>query len=317
MRLTNAAFRILGAISLLISTGAGFALGAIVLSSKWVALSLISTVRYNEKMAYQLKIITFILLNIFVIFNIALAQDANIPQEIINPYQQQLNNAENNYPDYQQEPSSADTINVPSQQEPSPVIQLAPGVGSQEKPAPIQENPSTPAVSSEPSPVPQQTIDTVSTGRLGLYSYASYILYAAAIILITLFFAWWHWWRKFFKPKKKPELPAEAEKIVCPTCGGSGKITKKRKITAPCGHCKKTGIDICHHCSGTGRDGLGYGVPLEDIENYPKCLYCRGKGVPKMPIRCCMCKGKREEEFEESYEVPCPTCKGSGWIRNW
>ena len=247
-------------------------------------------------MVYQLKIITFILLGVFVIFSFALAQDADIPQEIINQYQQPLDNVENNSPDYQQEQSSTDMINVPSQQEP-PVVE-------------------TPAVSSEPSPLPQ-TIDTESTGRPGLYSYIPYILYTAAALLIIFSFAWWHWWRKLFKRKKKSELPAEAEKIVCPTCGGSGKITKKRKVTVPCGHCKEKGIDICHHCGGTGRDGLGYGVPIEDIKNYPKCLYCGGNGVPKIALPCCMCKGKRKEEFEESYEVPCPTCKGSGWIRNW
>ena len=30
-----------------------------------------------------------------------------------------------------------------------------------------------------------------------------------------------------------------------------------------------------------------------------------------------VCKGKRKIEYQEPYEAPCPTCKGSGWIRNW
>lgn len=145
--------------------------------------------------------------------------------------------------------------------------------------------------------------------------------FLAAAVVVTIIFLYFIWWRKWSKYRKKrvllPEPPAEAEKIVCPTCGGSGKIIKKRRVSVPCGHCKKSGLDICHHCSGTGRDGLGYGVPLEDIENYPKCLHCQGKGSPEIPTVCCMCKGKRTEEYDEPFEEMCATCKGSGWIRNW
>ncbi|OGH68607.1 MAG: hypothetical protein A3J66_01130 [Candidatus Magasanikbacteria bacterium RIFCSPHIGHO2_02_FULL_47_14] len=175
----------------------------------------------------------------------------------------------------------------------------------------VPEEPRVTSEQAEPQAIAPAVLPQESSPKSSLF----YLLYGVPIVLAFLGLE--EWLRKWRKKKKKPELPAEAEKIVCPTCGGSGKITKKRRKTVPCGHCKATGIDICHHCSGTGRDGLGYGVPLEDIENYPKCLYCSGKGVPELFIACCMCKGKRKEEFDEPYEVPCPTCKGSGWVRNW
>ena len=172
-----------------------------------------------------------------------------------------------------------------------------------------------PQVTSSETPPTPQVIDLKPAIQSASSFQASYILYAVlAGILITFF---WFGWREWLKRKKKTDLPAEAEKIVCETCGGSGKITKKRKISVPCLHCKKTGNDMCHYCSGTGRDGRGIGVPLEDIENYPKCLYCSGNGFPEVRTRCCMCGGKGKEEYEESYEETCPTCKGKGWIRNW
>ena len=181
-----------------------------------------------------------------------------------------------------------------------------------------QTTQSTPAktqvTSSEAQPSPQ-IIDLKPTIQPDPSFQTSYILYAILAGIFVSFF--WFEWHKWFKRKKKTELPAEAEKIVCETCGGSGKITKKRKVSVPCGHCKKTGNDICHYCSGTGRDVRGIGVPLEDIENYPKCLYCGGNGFPEVRARCCMCRGKGKEEYEESYEETCPTCKGSGWIKNW
>lgn len=119
--------------------------------------------------------------------------------------------------------------------------------------------------------------------------------------------------------KEKNDLPAEAEKIPCKTCGGTGKIKKYQTKSVPCGHCKQTGIDICHHCSGTGKSGGGgFGVPLDDIENYPNdCPFCGGKGTPEIMLPCCMCKGRRKETYEEPYEVPCPTCKGSGLVNNY
>ena len=246
-------------------------------------------------MKHTLKLVVAIPVSVFTVFGFALAQET--PSYSQGQYQQQFNPQQNSY---QGEPQA---------------MPLSPSVEPQQKTIPPQEKPPSPQVTQPKTPSPLQVIDSGSAVQPRSFFPVSYILYALLTGVFASFF--WLGWRKWLKRKKETELPAEAEKIACPTCGGSGKITKKRKITAPCGHCKKTGIDICHHCGGTGRDGLGYGVPLEDIENYPKCLYCRGKGVPKMPIRCCMCKGKREEEFEESYEVPCPTCKGSGWIRNW
>ena len=154
----------------------------------------------------------------------------------------------------------------------------------------------------------------------GSYSFSPFITYGGLAVVLG-FFAWW----EFFKRKKTKSLPAEKEpekKVVkvekeeytCPTCKGKRTITKHRTVTAPCGHCKQTGIDICHHCSGTGKSGGGgFGVPLDDIENYPNdCPFCGGKGTPEVALPCCMCKGKRKETYQEPYEAPCPTCKGTG-----
>ena len=56
----------------------------------------------------------------------------------------------------------------------------------------------------------------------------------------------------------------------------------------------------------------------ESIENYPNdCVKCGGKGIAKPIMSCCMCKGKKKQEYEESYEETCPTCKGSGFVNNW
>ena len=126
----------------------------------------------------------------------------------------------------------------------------------------------------------------------------------------------WFGWREWLKRKTKPELPAEDDgtKAPCGTCGGSGEVTKKRKFSAPCKHCKETGMDICHHCGGTGRYGVGLTVPQteDEVASLMKCDYCKGSGFKKPAISCCMCKGKRKEEAEESYKEKCPTCGGSG-----
>jgi len=200
---------------------------------------------------------------------------------------------------------------IPLQQELPPASQLTPRaeppVQQQEiikEQAPVQ----APSVDVEEVAVPQNQNFAVPDLVAGQPLY-SYILYAVALVLLVFF---WKRLLEWLKRSKRPELPAEDDGTLCPTCGGKGTITKKRTITAPCKHCKQTGIDICHHCGGTGRNGLGYGVPLEDIENYPKCDYCGGKGFPKLVLRCCMCKGARKETYEESYEVTCPDYKGSG-----
>lgn len=262
-------------------------------------------------------------MGVFAAFGFALAQVTNPSQETINQNQPPVSNSEN----------------TPYQGEPSLINQPEPQVQPQEKEKEsfpketlleVQPQETSPEI-----PLSENTADQKSARQFNLSSPFSYLVYAAVIAII---FFWFKWWRKWGKRKKETELlsekeikppteaekseektkpPAEAEKIVCPTCGGSGKITKKRTVSAPCLHCKETGNDICHYCSGTGRDGRGIGVPLEDIENYPKCLYCGGNGFPEVRSRCCMCRGKRKEEYEESYEVTCPTCKGSGWIRNW
>ncbi len=238
------------------------------------------------------KSVLVITLGIFLHMNFAFAQGVDFSQQRIYQNQQPVSGPEN----------MTGQTEAPLPNQPETQTQ------QQEEALPI-------TAAQETSSSTGQTTSQIFPQESSTKSPASYFLYA--IIAVLAFLGIEEWLRKWRKPKKKPELPAEAEKIVCETCGGSGKIKKKRKVTIPCGHCKESGVDICHHCSGTGRDGLGYGVPLEDIENYPKCLYCSGKGTPELVVGCCMCKGKRKEEFDESYEVPCPTCNGSGWIRNW
>ncbi|MEK7514681.1 MAG: hypothetical protein AAB587_02565 [Patescibacteria group bacterium] len=250
-------------------------------------------------MKYIPKLTTVIFLGVFGIFAFTSAQEP----PPLNQYQEQVNPQQNPYQEELQvtppppSPTEPQQKTIPPQQKP-PSLQTPPSVEPQ-------------AISPETSLLPQ-AFDTNAVGAFNFSSPTSYVLIGGGFV-----FFFWLGWREWLKRKKETELPAEAEKIVCSTCGGSGKITKKRKMSAPCRHCKETGIDICHHCSGTGRNGLGIGVPLDDIENYPKCDYCFGKGFPEIPLRCCMCKGKRKEEYEESYEETCPTCKGSGWIRNW
>ena len=141
------------------------------------------------------------------------------------------------------------------------------------------------------------------------------VSYVAPLAALAFFF--WFGWREWLKRKKGKALPAEKEgeeKTVCETCGGSGKVTKKRIKSVPCDHCKRTGKDICHYCGGTGRYGVGLTVPQtqEEVESMMKCDYCEGTGFKNPVLPCCMCKGKRKIEVPESYEETCPTCGGSG-----
>ena len=253
----------------------------------------------KQKFIFKTVIVVFSLF-IFTVFNFAFAQDQN------QYYQQQQQQYQINQP-------PTNTINIPSQQEPSPTARPESTIQPREKTAPIQEKFSTPVVSSESLPLPPQTVNTDLTSQSNLPSNNFYVLYVVAALAVVFFF---DWWRKWMKRKKTKTFPAEKDDTVCPTCGGTGKVTKKRTKTAPCGHCKGKGIDICHHCSGTGRSGGGgFGVPLEDIENYPKdCPYCGGKGFPKIVLSCEFCKGKGKIEYQESYEETCPTCKGSGRV---
>lgn len=274
-----------------------------------------------------IKLISVISLGVSAAFNFVLAQGENIPPEIMEQYQQQLNNQGNNS-SYQQTPPATNlpTPEVKPKEEP----EGAPAP-FQEKVLPIEEKKVTPsgealpqteiqaqypASSPENSIVPQ-TVQSAATEKSNQSSFVFYSVSAAAIIFA---FLGSKWWRKLLKQKKKSGLPSEAENgketVPCPTCGGSGKITKKRMKSVDCGHCKGTGKDICHHCGGSGRCGLGFVVPKteEEVENFMKCDYCKGTGFPKPPIACCMCKGKRKIEYQESYEETCPTCKGAGSV---
>lgn len=159
-----------------------------------------------------------------------------------------------------------------------------------------------------------QETNTISTNQRtseANVNYYNYILYFFAIILLTFFIKKL---LEIWKKSKKPSLPAEDDGTVCGTCGGSGKVKEKVTKYAPCGHCKQTGIDICHHCGGSGRYGVGLTVPQteEEVQNLMKCDYCGGSGFPNPPFACCMCKGKRKESYEETVEVSCPNCKGTG-----
>ena len=236
-------------------------------------------------MKQLLKLLFFMIFGVFTVFGFISAQVNNYPNQTIN------------------------------QNQPFPII---------------QSEPKPPTVS--PEIIPTQTSSEIPPSENTIYQtsvipsnpFSSYLLYVAIIVVLAAAF----FWKRLIEllkrkkgtesvPGEKAELPAEAEKIPCSTCKGTGKITKHQTKSVPCGHCKKTGIDICQHCGGTGRNGLGYGVPLEDIENYPKCDYCGGKGFPETVLSCCMCKGARKETYEEAYEVPCPTCKGSGLVNNY
>ncbi|OHA52353.1 MAG: hypothetical protein A3A30_04020 [Candidatus Terrybacteria bacterium RIFCSPLOWO2_01_FULL_48_14] len=132
---------------------------------------------------------------------------------------------------------------------------------------------------------------------------------------ILAWFAWWEWMKRRKMTGPKAESDGSEEKI-CPTCGGSGKIKEKVRKSAPCDHCKKTGRDICHYCSGTGRYGVGLVVPEteDDIQNFMKCDYCEGSGFKNPPLPCCFCKGERKIWYDEWYEKTCPKCKGTGRV---
>lgn len=272
----------------------------------------------------HLKFVTFILLGIFAIVSFALAQEPSLYDQ--DQYQQQFSPQQNQY---QGEPQETPLSLPPAESQQETIL-------SPEKSSPTKETPPQvqPQETSPETPLSENVTDQKSARQLNLSSPIAYLTYAVVVVLVFFWFG--EWLRRWLKRRKKIELPseaeetkppteaekseektkppAEAEKIVCPTCGGTGKVTKKRTKTAPCNHCKQTGIDICHYCGGTGRNGLGYGVPLEDIENYPKCDYCGGKGFPELVLPCEFCKGERKIEYQESYEETCPTCKGSGRV---
>lgn len=235
----------------------------------------------------------------FIFFILAVAASSNIVLAQINNYPNQEVN-QNTLPNY------------------------TPPDISPESPEPIVKPKLPPQV--EPEVTSQEILPETSTPPSNSPT-SSYLIY----IIIVAGLAVGFFWKRLIEllkgkgrtkaeaEKEKNDLPAEAEKIPCKTCKGTGKIKKYQTKSAPCGHCEQTGIDICHHCSGTGKSGGGgFGVPLDDIENYPNdCPFCGGKGTPEIALLCCMCKGKKKETYEESYEVPCPTCQGTGLVNNY
>ncbi|OHA52156.1 MAG: hypothetical protein A3A97_04570 [Candidatus Terrybacteria bacterium RIFCSPLOWO2_01_FULL_40_23] len=199
----------------------------------------------------------------------------------------------------------------------SPVTNTAtPPANTQEQTSPqpqtvTEEPPSPIEVITETSPLEQNSVSDIPVNTL--ISKAPYVV--AAVAVFVFFWLGWRQWRKWKKRSVLPPVGGAVEKTVCGTCGGSGKVKRKRMKSVPCGHCKQTGRDICHHCGGTGRYGVGLTVPQteEEVQSMMKCDYCKGSGFPKIAIACCMCKGKKKEEYEEIYEVPCPDCRGTGY----
>lgn len=266
-------------------------------------------------MKHITRLILIVLWNIFIAFNFALAQNTNFPEGTTNqnqppnyspaitPYPQTLPSI-NPTPIPDQTPKQ--NIKPPSKTTPTPTP----------APAPTNELSSQPQIQKtlpEVSPLTQSTgQNTINTS--GSPSYLIYIIFPVIIILA----AFWKKIIELFKDKNRSELPAEDDGTVCPACGGSGKITKKRKRSEPCGHCKSTGNDICHHCGGTGKYSTGFTVPQtqEEIDSLLECPYCEGKGFPQVRNVCEFCNGKGKIEFEESYEETCLKCKGSGRIAN-
>lgn len=268
----------------------------------------------------QAKNALIILISTLTAFNFVLAQGADIPPEIMEQYQRQMNNPGNN-------PSIPE--NPPPTNLPTPAIESKEKQAiTQDKELPAEEKNSVPLnevmsqsgiqaqnpeISQGTPPLPQ-TVDSVSIENPNLSSLAFYFAFVVAIGFVLF---WFGWWRELLK-RKKSGLPSEAEKetVPCATCGGSGKISKKRTKLIDCPKCKGAGKEICRYCNGTGRYGVGLTVPQtkEDLENYMKCDYCGGTGVSKPLVSCSMCKGEKKIGIEESYEVTCPTCKGAGHI---
>ena len=143
-----------------------------------------------------------------------------------------------------------------------------------------------------------------------------YIFYAV-ILGVFIFFLkrLFDLWRR----SKKHQLPAEDDGTLCLKCGGSGKIIEEYEESISCVHCKGSGQDPCHHCSGTGKMSLpNPPSSKEELESWPPCDFCRGSGKAwkskAMPagIGCCMCHGKKKEIIKKTRTITCPICKGSG-----
>lgn len=132
----------------------------------------------------------------------------------------------------------------------------------------------------------------------------------AALVIVTLCYylysRWLEWYEKYKKGYPQP-VP-----VPCKTCGGTGVVKEKVSKSAPCGHCKETWRDICHHCGGSGKNGLGLPMPQteEEVASLINCDYCGDKGFSDPPVACCMCKGEKKIYYQETIEVPCPDCKG-------
>ena len=242
------------------------------------------------KYIFQITI-TLLLLNFFGVPSIAVAQYTNNPYQQPNQYQPPIN---------QPEPQAI----APEPAAPPEQPALYQGTPAPAEPTPQVQRQAAPEVS-----LPVANVD--ATKQQNLSSTGYYVLYTVIAALALFCFTWW---RKWLKRKKTTDLPAEDDGTVCKTCGGKGTITKTRTLTAPCNHCKQTGRDICHHCGGSGRYNGGFTVPQtqEEVESLMKCDYCEGSGFTTPALPCCMCKGKKKEEYQESYEAPCPTCNGTG-----
>ena len=247
-------------------------------------------------MKQLLKLSFFIILGTFAVFNFTSAQI-------------------NNYPNQQ----------IPQNQQP-PIIQPSPTPEPISQPVPQKTTPAQTTPKTTQTPLPENISNQTSTPQASsANSSYSFIPYFAIIAALALAF-FWKKLLELFKEKKgteptkeNTELPAEAEKIPCPTCGGTGKITKHRMVTVPCDHCKSTGNDICHFCGGSGHYGGGLTVPQaqDEVDGMKKCDWCEGNGWDKFHKACCMCHGTKKESYQEAYQVPCPTCKGIGLVNNY
>ncbi len=254
-----------------------------------------------------LKLIIIIFLGIFTAFNFISAQTATPPNGTIN--QNQLPD----YTPYLQTPPTNSQKPSPTQ---TPSLTQIPGQTTTASPtiipAPSSVTEALPQIKSQEIPEELRLPVQNTTAKSDFPSYLLYIIFPI-IIIIALF---WKKLTELMKKKSEPGLPAEDDGTLCPVCGGAGRVTKKRKRTEPCGHCKGTGNDICHDCGGTGKYSTGFTIPQtqEEVDSLLECPHCEGKGFPPVRNICEFCKGKGKIEFEESYEEAYSKCKGSGRI---
>jgi hypothetical protein len=255
------------------------------------------------------KLMLIILWNIFIAFNFASAQTAAPSDGTIN-----RNQPPNYSPTITPYPQTSPIINQTPSPTQSPRQNIKPPSKITPAPTPSPTKELPPQAKNQLA-TPETSAQTSSQNTANTSGSPSYLFYVILPMIIILA-AFWKKITELIKNGSKSGLPAEDDGTVCQICGGAGKVTKKRKRSEPCSHCKGTGNDICHNCGGTGKYSTGFTVPQsqEEIDSLLECPYCEGKGFPQIRNVCEFCKGKGKIEFEESYEDTCLKCKGSGRI---